>query len=168
MCHPQDCPPDTGDFRAQQCSAHADVRYHGQYHEWLPVYNDPDNPCALKCKAKGTGLVVELAPKVLDGTRCYTESLDMCISGVCQVGGRLRELYCFLSIKNFIFISFDISIVEITTPSCRLTILWRQNIEVTNSLHIYLSAADFRHLHFVGSQERLLRKPQNLILIHFY
>lgn len=81
----QDCPPDSGDFRAQQCSAHADVRYQGRYYEWLPVDNDPDNPCALKCRAKGTDLVVELAPKVLDGTRCYTESLDMCISGACQV-----------------------------------------------------------------------------------
>lgn len=86
LLHPQDCPPDAGDFRAQQCLAHADVPYQGLFHEWLPVYNDPDNPCALKCKAKGLGLVVELAPKVLDGTRCYTESLDMCISGVCQVG----------------------------------------------------------------------------------
>lgn len=92
LCCTQDCPPDAGDFRAQQCSAHADVRYQGQYHEWLPVYNDPDNPCALKCKAKSSGLVVELAPKVLDGTRCYTESLDMCISGVCQVGERFSAL----------------------------------------------------------------------------
>ncbi|KAF3698002.1 ADAMTS-like protein 1 [Channa argus] len=91
-CSNVDCPPDVGDFRAQQCSAHADVRYQGQYHEWLPVYNDPENPCALKCKAKGSGLVVELAPKVLDGTRCYTESLDMCISGVCQIVGCDHEL----------------------------------------------------------------------------
>ncbi|KAM7366173.1 hypothetical protein PAMP_015638 [Pampus punctatissimus] len=91
-CSNVDCPPDAGDFRAQQCSAHADVRYQGQYHEWLPVYNDPDNSCALKCKAKGSGLVVELAPKVLDGTRCYTESLDMCISGVCQIVGCDHEL----------------------------------------------------------------------------
>ncbi|XP_047464396.1 ADAMTS-like protein 1 isoform X2 [Mugil cephalus] len=91
-CSNVDCPPDAGDFRAQQCSAHADVRYQGQYHEWLPMYNDPDNPCALKCKAKGSGLVVELAPKVLDGTRCYTESLDMCISGVCQIVGCDHEL----------------------------------------------------------------------------
>ena len=82
----QDCPPEAADFRAQQCSAHADVRHQGQYHEWLPVDNDPDNPCALKCLAQGSGLLVELAPKVLDGTRCYTESLDMCISGACQVG----------------------------------------------------------------------------------
>lgn len=96
----QDCPPDAGDFRAQQCSAHADVRFQGQFHEWLPVYNDPENPCALKCKAKGSGLLVELAPKVLDGTRCYTESLDMCISGVCQVGERVRELHFFSTIPG--------------------------------------------------------------------
>lgn len=81
----QDCPPEAGDFRAQQCSAHNDVKYQGQLYEWLPVSNDPDNPCSLKCQARGTALVVELAPKVLDGTRCYTESLDMCISGLCQV-----------------------------------------------------------------------------------
>lgn len=62
------------------------MRFQGRYHEWLPVYNDPENPCALKCRAKDSGLVLELAPKVLDGTRCYTESLDMCISGACQVG----------------------------------------------------------------------------------
>lgn len=81
----QDCPPEAGDFRAQQCSAHNDVKYQGQLYEWLPVSNDPDNPCSLKCQARGMALVVELAPKVLDGTRCYTESLDMCISGLCQV-----------------------------------------------------------------------------------
>ncbi|XP_049591165.1 ADAMTS-like protein 1 isoform X3 [Syngnathus scovelli] len=91
-CGNVDCPVDAGDFRAQQCSAHADVRFQGQYHEWLPVYNDPNNPCALKCKAKESGLLVELAPKVLDGTRCYTESLDMCISGVCQIVGCDLEL----------------------------------------------------------------------------
>ncbi|KAG7254484.1 hypothetical protein CRUP_008103, partial [Coryphaenoides rupestris] len=91
-CSNVDCPPEAGDFRAQQCSAHADVRYQGQYHEWLPVDNDPDNPCALKCRAQGSGLLVELAPKVLDGTRCYTESLDMCISGACQIVGCDHEL----------------------------------------------------------------------------
>ncbi|XP_057193723.1 ADAMTS-like protein 1 isoform X2 [Triplophysa rosa] len=91
-CSNVDCPPDSEDFRSQQCSAHADVRYQGRYHEWLPVDNDPENPCALKCRAKATGQVVELAPKVLDGTRCYTESLDMCISGACQIVGCDHEL----------------------------------------------------------------------------
>ncbi|XP_072511788.1 ADAMTS-like protein 1 isoform X2 [Notamacropus eugenii] len=91
-CSNVDCPPEAGDFRAQQCSAHNDVKYHGQFYEWLPVSNDPDNPCSLKCQAKGTSLVVELAPKVLDGTRCYTESLDMCISGLCQIVGCDHQL----------------------------------------------------------------------------
>ncbi|XP_075416084.1 ADAMTS-like protein 1 isoform X2 [Tenrec ecaudatus] len=91
-CSNVDCPPEAGDFRAQQCSAHNDVKHHGQYYEWLPVSNDPDNPCSLKCQAKGTTLVVELAPKVLDGTRCYTESLDMCISGLCQIVGCDHQL----------------------------------------------------------------------------
>uniref|UniRef100_A0A8C6TBW0 ADAMTS/ADAMTS-like cysteine-rich domain-containing protein n=1 Tax=Neogobius melanostomus TaxID=47308 RepID=A0A8C6TBW0_9GOBI len=91
-CSNVDCPPEAGDFRAQQCSAHADVRYQGQYHEWLPIPNDPENPCALKCKSRASGLIMELAPKVLDGTRCYTESLDMCISGACQIVGCDHEL----------------------------------------------------------------------------
>lgn len=93
LCLLQDCPPEAGDFRAQQCSAHNDVKHHGQFYEWLPVSNDPDNPCSLKCQAKGTALVVELAPKVLDGTRCYTESLDMCISGLCQVSAGFFSFY---------------------------------------------------------------------------
>nr|XP_017515524.2 ADAMTS-like protein 1 isoform X2 [Manis javanica] len=91
-CSNVDCPPEAGDFRAQQCSAHNDVQHHGQFYEWLPVSNDPENPCSLKCQAKGTALVVELAPKVLDGTRCYTESLDMCISGLCQIVGCDHQL----------------------------------------------------------------------------
>ncbi|KAM8800765.1 ADAMTS-like protein 1 isoform 1-T1 [Rhynchonycteris naso] len=91
-CSNVDCPPEAGDFRAQQCSAHNDVKHHGQFYEWLPVSNDPDNPCSLKCQAKGTALIVELAPKVLDGTRCYTESLDMCISGLCQMVGCDHQL----------------------------------------------------------------------------
>lgn len=65
------------------------------------MYNDPDNPCALKCKAKGSGLVMELAPKVLDGTRCYTESLDMCISGVCQVIETITRIFMFGHLHHF-------------------------------------------------------------------
>ncbi|XP_070598626.1 ADAMTS-like protein 1 isoform X1 [Erythrolamprus reginae] len=91
-CSNVDCPPEAGDFRTQQCSAHNDVKYQGQFYEWLPVPNDPDNPCSLRCQAKETNLIVELAPKVLDGTRCYTESLDMCISGLCQIVGCDHQL----------------------------------------------------------------------------
>ncbi|XP_041074069.1 ADAMTS-like protein 3 isoform X2 [Polyodon spathula] len=91
-CSNMECPVEIGDFRAQQCSAHNDVKYQGHTYEWLPVYNDPAAPCALKCKARGTNQVVELAPKVLDGTRCKTDSLDMCISGICQAVGCDRQL----------------------------------------------------------------------------
>ncbi|XP_048224838.1 ADAMTS-like protein 3 isoform X2 [Perognathus longimembris pacificus] len=91
-CSNHDCPADADDFRAQQCSAYNDVQYQGHYYEWLPRYNDPVAPCALKCHTRGQSLVVELAPKVLDGTRCHTDSLDMCISGVCQAVGCDRQL----------------------------------------------------------------------------
>ncbi|KAM4747336.1 ADAMTS-like protein 3 [Rhinophrynus dorsalis] len=91
-CSNNDCPSDVGDFRAQQCSAHNDVKYQGQYYEWHPVYNDATAPCALKCQAAGKNFVVELAPKVLDGTRCNTDSPDMCISGICQAVGCDRQL----------------------------------------------------------------------------
>ncbi|XP_072420890.1 ADAMTS-like protein 3 isoform X1 [Chiloscyllium punctatum] len=91
-CSNVDCPPEAGDFRHQQCSAHNDVKYQGQYYEWIPLYNDNEAPCALKCRARGTSLIVELSPKVLDGTRCNTESLNMCISGICQVVGCDRQL----------------------------------------------------------------------------
>ncbi|XP_063044170.1 ADAMTS-like protein 3 isoform X2 [Engraulis encrasicolus] len=91
-CSNMDCPKESGDFRAQQCSAHNDIRYQGQTHEWVPVRNDPVSPCALKCQARGRSLVLELAPKVLDGTRCRTDSLDMCISGICQEVGCDRQL----------------------------------------------------------------------------
>uniref|UniRef100_A0ABM5EYL0 ADAMTS-like protein 3 isoform X2 n=1 Tax=Pogona vitticeps TaxID=103695 RepID=A0ABM5EYL0_9SAUR len=91
-CSNNDCLAEAGDFRAQQCSAYNDVKYQGHFYEWIPVYDDTSSPCALKCQALGKPLVVELAPKVLDGTRCNATSLDMCISGICQAVGCDRQL----------------------------------------------------------------------------
>uniref|UniRef100_A0A8C4Q6Q0 ADAMTS like 1 n=1 Tax=Eptatretus burgeri TaxID=7764 RepID=A0A8C4Q6Q0_EPTBU len=100
-CSTEDCSSDSGDFRAQQCSAHNDMQHGGGLHEWLSVHDDPTSPCSLRCRARGSGIIVELAPKVLDGTRCYPGSLDMCISGICQavgcdrrLGSRAREDNC--------------------------------------------------------------------------
>uniref|UniRef100_A0A3B3Q350 Uncharacterized protein n=1 Tax=Paramormyrops kingsleyae TaxID=1676925 RepID=A0A3B3Q350_9TELE len=95
-CSNTDCPAESGDFRAQQCSAHNDLKYQGHTYEWVPVTDDPHAPCALRCQARGTALVVELAPKVLDGTRCTASSLDMCLSGVCQVSTRGFIYICLL------------------------------------------------------------------------
>uniref|UniRef100_A0AAR2L247 Ig-like domain-containing protein n=1 Tax=Pygocentrus nattereri TaxID=42514 RepID=A0AAR2L247_PYGNA len=91
-CSNTDCPAESGDFRAQQCSAHNDIKYQGQTYEWIPVSYDPVSPCTLRCQARGKSLAVELAPKVLDGTRCKADSLDMCINGICQEVGCDRQL----------------------------------------------------------------------------
>ncbi|XP_070823725.1 ADAMTS-like protein 3 isoform X4 [Chaetodon trifascialis] len=91
-CNNMDCPAESGDFRAQQCSAHNDIKYQGVTYEWVPVPYDPSAPCALRCQAKGRSLTVELSPKVLDGTRCHTDAFDMCINGVCQEVGCDRQL----------------------------------------------------------------------------
>ncbi|CAK6972959.1 ADAMTS-like protein 1%2C partial [Scomber scombrus] len=91
-CSNMDCPAESGDFRAQQCSAHNDIKYQGVTHEWVPAPYDPSAPCALRCQAKGRSLTIELAPKVLDGTRCRADAFDMCISGVCQEVGCDRQL----------------------------------------------------------------------------
>ena len=42
-------------------------------------------PCALNCLAEGYNFYTERAPKVIDGTRCYPDSVDMCINGECMV-----------------------------------------------------------------------------------
>ena len=46
-------------------------------------------PCALNCMAAGFNFYTERAPKVIDGTRCYNHSLDMCVNGECLVGCNL-------------------------------------------------------------------------------
>ncbi|XP_044205848.1 ADAMTS-like protein 3 isoform X1 [Thunnus albacares] len=91
-CSNTDCPAESGDFRTQQCSAHNDIKHQGVSHEWIPAPYDHSAPCALRCQAKGKSLTVELAPKVLDGTRCRADAFDMCISGVCQEVGCDRQL----------------------------------------------------------------------------
>ncbi|XP_039214825.1 ADAMTS-like protein 3 isoform X1 [Crotalus tigris] len=91
-CSNHNCLADSGDFRAQQCSAYNDVKYQGHFYEWIPVFDDSSSPCALKCQALGRPLTIEFAPKVLDGTRCNAKSLDMCIGGICQAVGCDRQL----------------------------------------------------------------------------
>lgn len=99
---PQDCPLESGDFRAQQCSAHNDIKYQGATYDWVPAPYDPSAPCILQCQAKGRSLTVELAPKVLDGTRCRADALDMCINGVCQVRGHIINHILFSQTPTFI------------------------------------------------------------------
>nr|CAD7424514.1 unnamed protein product [Timema monikensis] len=87
---------ETGEFRDQQCSAYSEIPYDGTELQWSPHYEDSE-PCALTCRGRIPGseeseeVVVQLAEKVQDGTRCRPGSLDMCINGKCQrVGCDLR------------------------------------------------------------------------------
>ncbi|XP_058981163.1 protein madd-4 isoform X1 [Musca domestica] len=103
ICNMQPC-PEKIDFRAQQCAANNDVPYDGTLYKWTPHY-DYVEPCALTCRGRPAHLaddespeptaddsehydelsvVVQLSPRVLDGTRCRSGSLDMCIQGKCQ------------------------------------------------------------------------------------
>ncbi|XP_033608182.1 protein madd-4 isoform X5 [Cryptotermes secundus] len=90
ICNMQPC-PESGDFREQQCAAYNDVPYEGALLLWT-AHHDDSEPCALTCRGRPAGepltqeepIVVQLAPKVQDGTRCRPGSLDMCINGKCQ------------------------------------------------------------------------------------
>ncbi|XP_055685140.1 protein madd-4 isoform X4 [Lutzomyia longipalpis] len=111
ICNMQPC-PETQDFRAHQCAAYDDVPYDGSLFKWTPHY-DYTEPCALTCRGQPAHLpdeavsggsvenesgvddepsvIVQLSPRVQDGTRCRPGSLDMCIQGKCQrVGCDLR------------------------------------------------------------------------------
>ncbi|XP_068619320.1 papilin [Battus philenor] len=99
-CQTQDCPADSGDFRAQQCSDYDDVAFRGIKYKWLPYTNAP-NPCELNCMPRGERFYFRQKAKVVDGTRCNDESFDVCVNGTCQpvgcdmmLGSNAREDKC--------------------------------------------------------------------------
>ena len=85
LCNIQPCTEhEKLDFRLQQCRAYNHIPFKGQLYNWRP-YSQAKNPCALTCTVEDDSFYRQLAPKVLDGTRCRNGSLDMCINGVCTV-----------------------------------------------------------------------------------
>jgi hypothetical protein len=97
---------ESGDFRDQQCSAYNGVPYESALLIWT-AHQDDAEPCALTCRGRPAGepvsqdeqIVVQLAPKVQDGTRCRPGSLDMCINGKCQVSTVLLPSFVLIRIK---------------------------------------------------------------------
>ncbi|XP_014468093.1 PREDICTED: ADAMTS-like protein 3 isoform X2 [Dinoponera quadriceps] len=116
ICNPESCEK-SSDFRSSQCAAFNNAPYSGQLLKWYPHY-DPARPCSLICRGVQTPerrqeasgekamprdaadamqfdgdetIVVQLADKVEDGTRCYADGTDVCIAGECmKVGCDLR------------------------------------------------------------------------------
>ncbi|KAH8295400.1 hypothetical protein KR018_010895, partial [Drosophila ironensis] len=85
-CNTQDCPEEDPDFRSLQCARFNDQQFNGVYHEWVPYTNAP-NPCELNCMPKGERFYYRQKEKVVDGTRCNDQDLDVCVDGQCMPVG---------------------------------------------------------------------------------
>ena len=84
----QNCDHREVDFRQMQCSEYDNMPFQKRYYKWVPFTKGKKvQPCALACKPDNNAWYSELAPQVVDGTRCYDdgEVLDVCIRGKCHV-----------------------------------------------------------------------------------
>ena len=86
-------------FRQSQCSSFNNKPYRERYYEWI-AFIDPTDPCSLTCKANGLNFVAKLSPFITDGTRCTTDSLDVCVSGKCMSVGCDLQLGSTKKIDN--------------------------------------------------------------------
>lgn len=82
----QDCPESDEDFRQQQCSHFDNMPFEGVRYSWVPYLRAP-NPCELNCMPRGERFYYRHKAKVIDGTRCNEESLNVCVDGTCQEVG---------------------------------------------------------------------------------
>ncbi|CAB3380828.1 Hypothetical predicted protein [Cloeon dipterum] len=98
-CNTMHCPPGSKDFRSEQCSKFDTLEFERILHKWIP-YTKGANNCELNCLPRGKLLDV-FTKKVIDGTRCNDETLDVCVEGRCMpvgcdlfLGSSLREDKC--------------------------------------------------------------------------
>ncbi|KAK3089633.1 hypothetical protein FSP39_005227 [Pinctada imbricata] len=82
-CNIKTCPDNDLDFRELQCADFNTKPFRGKLYNWRPFTGAHDKPCALNCIADGFNFYTERARKVIDGTRCYPDKMDMCIDGKC-------------------------------------------------------------------------------------
>ncbi|KAL5016574.1 hypothetical protein ScPMuIL_006163 [Solemya velum] len=83
-CNINPCPENSEDFRISQCNQFNKIAFRGRHYNWVPFSGTHVKPCALNCMAEGYNFYTERARKVIDGTRCYPDKLDMCINGECN------------------------------------------------------------------------------------
>ncbi|XP_064624818.1 A disintegrin and metalloproteinase with thrombospondin motifs 6-like [Lineus longissimus] len=94
LCNTEKCPTNTTSFRELQCSSYNSIEFRGTYYKWVPYtgvigghQKNRKNPCVLYCRARGFNFYTERSSKVVDGTKCYPGSKDVCINGHCQPVG---------------------------------------------------------------------------------
>uniref|UniRef100_T1IZN0 Peptidase M12B domain-containing protein n=1 Tax=Strigamia maritima TaxID=126957 RepID=T1IZN0_STRMM len=71
-CNISRCKINSTDFRALQCSSYDHQQFRGHFYKWIPYYE---------------------AAKVVDGTKCFSFSNDVCVNGKCQHVGCDNKLY---------------------------------------------------------------------------
>ncbi|XP_076815322.1 A disintegrin and metalloproteinase with thrombospondin motifs 6-like isoform X1 [Clavelina lepadiformis] len=86
ICNTGSCPDPQTDFRHEQCARLDNEPFRGKYYNWVPYVGEGRQvkPCALNCLAQGYNFYTERASAVIDGTRCFADSLDICIKGECH------------------------------------------------------------------------------------
>ncbi|XP_041417069.1 A disintegrin and metalloproteinase with thrombospondin motifs 18 [Xenopus laevis] len=88
LCNIQSCPPNTVDFRAQQCAEYNSKPFRGWYYKWKPYTRvEEENICKLYCTAEDFDFFFAMSNKVKDGTPCSTTGYDVCIDGSCELVG---------------------------------------------------------------------------------
>ncbi|XP_034409811.1 A disintegrin and metalloproteinase with thrombospondin motifs 16 [Cyclopterus lumpus] len=93
LCNTEDCPPNTAEYRAQQCAEFNGKQFRGWYYSWRPYTRvDDQDVCKLYCFAEGYDFFFALASKVKDGTLCSQDSSNVCIDGLCEKVGCDRVL----------------------------------------------------------------------------
>lgn len=178
-CNIQDCPEGSVDYRTEQCARFNNVPFEGIYYDWIPYYNAP-NKCELNCMPKGQNIFYRHARRVVDGTRCHPEGLDVCVDGIClpvgcdlMLGSHAKEDKCRVcggdgSTCKTIEGVFDMDNLQIGYNDILLIPAGATNIHIqekratnnylairNSSNHYYLNGnwkIDFpRELHFAGT-----------------
>ncbi|CAL1271033.1 unnamed protein product [Larinioides sclopetarius] len=106
-CNTHDCPPGSGDFRAEQCTEFndKDINLPGvpQWStKWVPQYTGipPHDKCKLYCKINDSSSYFVLREKVIDGTPCDLGSFDICVNGKCEIAGCDHILHSKVSLDR--------------------------------------------------------------------
>ncbi|XP_011676907.2 A disintegrin and metalloproteinase with thrombospondin motifs 18 [Strongylocentrotus purpuratus] len=88
MCNIQECPDESVDFRAQQCSSYNSRPFRGFYYDWKPyLHVNKNEACKLYCIADGFDFYFALSGSVVDGTKCDADSNNVCVNGRCEKVG---------------------------------------------------------------------------------
>ncbi|XP_012867367.1 PREDICTED: thrombospondin type-1 domain-containing protein 4 [Dipodomys ordii] len=88
LCNTNECPANSRSIREVQCASYNNKPFMGRFYEWEPFAEGKDSrKCELNCQAAGYRFYVRQAEKVIDGTPCGQDGVDICVSGQCKSVG---------------------------------------------------------------------------------